>query len=432
VTKKVAFLDTMVFLHFRPLDQIDWRTLLGADEVELVLAPVVCRQLDRHKDQSREGLRDRAKKSVAQLKDRLRASGDLRPGVTLKLVHEDPTIDFATHHLTRDVEDDQLVATALEYREATGQPVYLITDDFLLMAAKARAAGIEPVAPPDEARLPDALSEGEKKMRRLEAENQRLQGQRPQLTVRFASGADHEEVELRPLGPLSPDAHKRLLEEERQRHSLKDVGEPSTDSPIGAIARLALSYERPANLEYNHALATYFEKYSSYLKRRHAHREERALSVSFTLRVSNLGTAPATDVDIVVRAGAPVAIFEEDDRRLKAPKVPRPPEEPDHRLAPHLYFDRGAADLIALNPALLATSQPHDPSIRLVQSDEGFEIHAHTRKIKHTQEVGLGPFVVRFASAEAVRPFRMSYSINCQELSENTGGDLHLVAKLAG
>ena len=48
--KKAAFVDTMTFLHFRPLNEIDWTARLESDEVELLLAPVVLRELNCHKD----------------------------------------------------------------------------------------------------------------------------------------------------------------------------------------------------------------------------------------------------------------------------------------------------------------------------------------------------------------------------------------------
>ena len=35
-----AFLDTMMFLHFKPVEEIDWRRVTGADDVTLVVARI--------------------------------------------------------------------------------------------------------------------------------------------------------------------------------------------------------------------------------------------------------------------------------------------------------------------------------------------------------------------------------------------------------
>jgi hypothetical protein len=45
-----AFLDTNIFLHYRSVEQIDCRRLLDAGQVELLVAPIVLRELDAQKD----------------------------------------------------------------------------------------------------------------------------------------------------------------------------------------------------------------------------------------------------------------------------------------------------------------------------------------------------------------------------------------------
>jgi hypothetical protein len=47
---KFSFVDTNLFLHFPPLDQIAWLDLLGCDNVVLIVTGTVIRELNKHKD----------------------------------------------------------------------------------------------------------------------------------------------------------------------------------------------------------------------------------------------------------------------------------------------------------------------------------------------------------------------------------------------
>jgi len=97
-----AFLDTNLFLHFRPLHEVDWPALLKDQPVELLLAPIVVRELESHKDQhSSKKLRARARESVGRIAELLeeREEGPLREHVTLRLLTTEPLIDFREHRL---------------------------------------------------------------------------------------------------------------------------------------------------------------------------------------------------------------------------------------------------------------------------------------------------------------------------------------------
>ncbi len=41
-----AYIDTNLLLQFKPVTQLDWKALLGASRVELVVIPAVLRELE--------------------------------------------------------------------------------------------------------------------------------------------------------------------------------------------------------------------------------------------------------------------------------------------------------------------------------------------------------------------------------------------------
>lgn len=61
-----VFIDTNVALHYRRMDEIDWRQLTGADKVVIVITPVFFRELDKQKVTNKsEKIRDRSEKNCA-------------------------------------------------------------------------------------------------------------------------------------------------------------------------------------------------------------------------------------------------------------------------------------------------------------------------------------------------------------------------------
>ncbi|KPJ72399.1 MAG: hypothetical protein AMS14_07805 [Planctomycetes bacterium DG_20] len=45
-----VFLDTMILLHYRPLDELDLPRIVGTDQVVVVVPRITLRELDRHKN----------------------------------------------------------------------------------------------------------------------------------------------------------------------------------------------------------------------------------------------------------------------------------------------------------------------------------------------------------------------------------------------
>jgi hypothetical protein len=141
-----VFLDTNIYLHYQMFDQINWLDVLQAKSVCIVVPPTTIRELNRVKDASPQPhLRRRAGK-VQKLFLELFLKSDsgavvLREGVKILFHPEEPLIDFAAHHLSRDVQDDLLMASIIAYREEHDgeEDVRLVTADAgVLMMGKSK------------------------------------------------------------------------------------------------------------------------------------------------------------------------------------------------------------------------------------------------------------------------------------------------------
>lgn len=67
--KVYCFLDTDALLNFKTFDEVDWPGILEGNEVCLVLAPTVMKELNKHKDDaSNEWRHKRARMLTAKFK----------------------------------------------------------------------------------------------------------------------------------------------------------------------------------------------------------------------------------------------------------------------------------------------------------------------------------------------------------------------------
>src|SRR5690348_14199336 len=126
------FVDTNVLLHFKRFEEIDWISLTKSSAVTLLLAPIVLRELDDQKATNPQNkLRKRAQALATWVNSKL-SSADfrIREGVAIQFISEDPELDFEKHKLRREIGDDWLIASILDWRNNnTHADVRLVSDD---------------------------------------------------------------------------------------------------------------------------------------------------------------------------------------------------------------------------------------------------------------------------------------------------------------
>jgi hypothetical protein len=192
--KVTAFPDTNVLLHAQALKQIDWRSLLGAEEVELAIARVVFDELDRKKYDPR--LKERARRANAQLQEILEAGGRLAEGVRLSLVFgELDNAELKSHGLIWDHGDDRLIGCALKFGGGARKGVVVVSMDNGLLN-RAPSNGLEAVRLPEKYRAPTGQDPTEADNKKLRDRVAELEEQHPRLTLEFANGERERTVEI--------------------------------------------------------------------------------------------------------------------------------------------------------------------------------------------------------------------------------------------
>ena len=185
---KILLCDTNLFIHFKQLKEIPWRTLLQSDEIEILICPTVLRELEQQKIfNQRKHLRDRVDARIKQLATMVNHGGveAISEGVTSKILPWDPySIDFTAEKLNANIDDDWLIATVLQLKLENSQAdVTIVTCDSGLKA-KAFSKGIPFLEIPDSYKLPVTQDSTDKENERLRISVEKLRDRIPKLGIK--------------------------------------------------------------------------------------------------------------------------------------------------------------------------------------------------------------------------------------------------------
>jgi hypothetical protein len=229
-------------------------------------------------------------------------------------------IDFPASNLSPSIADDQLIASVLSYKAENAGSVYVATADVGL-EIKLRSRGLQPLILseellPDE---PDPLEQENRSLRRQLAERHT-----PVLTlVTEAPGRHPFTIAPEVTSPSAP-----TLEQVRREHPhiAPAVEPPAAAQGSTGLERLqadllasARSMMHPRIVRYNDERETFLRQYEKYLADLKIWEKQRALTIGLELSVSNAGTAPASDIDVVLWFPDDLILLTKDD----LPKTPK-------------------------------------------------------------------------------------------------------------
>src|SRR2546428_4398847 len=389
VTKVDIFPDTNLFLHYRPLSEIDWCSLLQSNAVEIEIAPVVTRELEEQKtlNPSRK-LRDRAA-TVLTLLHKYLAKPQVRDGVTLQFLLKEPTADVAVSRgLNLQLGDDRLIGTLFLYRDDNPNTRCVLVTGDLPLTVKAHHYQIEFLALDETLKLPSEPDPLEKKNKRLEAELLRYKSREPVPAIRFKDGKNH--TRFRIVSPSStpdpePEIQSKLAaaKEKCQPVELKPRREAGTssaaDNPLAQIAELMEGFQamgRQFYDDYNVRVAAYHRAYEKYLRDTLAFKTLATRTIKLSLILENSGTCPAEDIHVLLHFPDGFALYDE-----KHP--PKPPEEPavpskEISLMPSFAgFSGLSLPDIARMPSL------PDPTLPKIRKTNSYEVTFQLEKLQH-------------------------------------------------
>ena len=181
----IVFIDTNIALHYKRLDQIDWKQHCDSKRVQIVVCSVFLAELEKHKvDHSSKKIRKRAGDYSIWLSERFE-DPILSDGVDIRFLPDEPMINFKENRLDPTNFDDRLVASVIELSQQQPESILCVMTADLGLTLKLKTRGLRVVAPLDKHKLSEELSEEEKENRELRLQVSRLNNRLPRPTLLF-------------------------------------------------------------------------------------------------------------------------------------------------------------------------------------------------------------------------------------------------------
>ncbi len=293
------FLDTNTLLHYPPLKDVDWRAVGGCAKVRLVLCMQVVHELDGKKDDPRLG--ERASRTIKDTKAIRKAAGAVREGVTLEVFKYEVRAGDFPDTLSFESKDDRIVRTVKKYQgEHPGMRVEVYTED-MGMSLRCEANNVAVIEPDKTRRLENPQDEFAKKYKQVTAELNEFKTRLPIVEV-VACATGLSAPEKRALEFALPgvivarDLDAELAEHQRENK----LGMMSKSEIRGFGASPVLPLRHDAVERYNKKLTDHINKYRQWLEHMSEIDLYESYQVEFALWLSNIGSAPADDIFMMV------------------------------------------------------------------------------------------------------------------------------------
>jgi hypothetical protein len=425
---RYLFLDTMVFLHFRPLDELNLSSIAGGDFV-VVIPRITLKELDAHKSTHKSTrIQDRARRALSEIEAALSKGTPLKGGIAIEQFPVHPKEQLERLHLNAGWGDDLLIASIVAHREATGLSTQLLISQDTGPRLTARANGIEAVELSEDLMLPPEPDPVEKENRELRQQIQALQNAMPKLSIVFADSTDTTNV--RRLSLVSPrNLAANVVQElvQQVRYKFPHMAEIPAVPKTVAEEVAAASFNRIAPLavvDYNKELDIYYRSCEQYIHQLHEFQETQRLRFSLTLAVQNNGTAPADDVDITIHFPDGFLLLSADQLPV-GPKAPKPPEKPLGKFDQIRRAQNWFADVIPNFP----TPSFEMPSSFSIKKSHSYDVSDHFERVKQGTSERLPTFHLEFPSFDQAKSFRCDYQIISATLPKPVTGELHVVVE---
>lgn len=440
---KVVFLDTNIFLHYRPFDQIIWTDILKVSELTIVIPPIIIRELNKQKELNpRPRIKNRASKVLKKLSSLFTSASqvNIRLGVKVCFEDRDPIIDFKKLQLNQEIQDDHLIASIIMFRsEMPEADIVLVTSDTgLILIGKARRHNIQVIQLPNILKLHEEPDQDQIRIRELEKKVHNLELKSPKVSLVFPNGSQRATFVLINPIEVTEDKIVEKIESIKQKYpkmeQSKQVselhGQPAsilkTIADIAAYSGNILSSEDIDR--YNKELDEFYQAYSEYIQKGILYENLRCRTIKLSICIINDGTAPAEDVDVLLHFPNGFEIMDTQNFPGE-PKPPDPPDTPRTQMQRMIEATRMPTEyfpsIISNIPnGILAPRNISTPNIKKTGS---YDVEFNIQRIKHKLQETFDPLYILFDSFEAVQSFQINYRLLAANIPEEVTGRLHVI-----
>lgn len=451
--KKIGIiLDTNYFLHFKGIDSIPWRDIIGEGNYFFLITDPLIKELDSQKFNKVGKLRERAEKAIKNFFLWFDSSSTFSYSAEIHITQTDILkINFDELNLNKDDQDDNFIAYSIEVSKSSDyDEVFLLSNDFG-MHRKAILRNLKTIRLNDEHKLPPPQSELEKENANLKNELLKLHNRQPKLKILFENGLDYVEHEVKEIFPLSGSEKQEIynslttnfpyaLKRKDKKESNDSFQQETSNSDLQELAKNFLAAQNsiakffaPTTEQlqkYDEELDQYFDKYIDFEQEKRNYESRKNRCVFFQFEINNTGGAMATNVQVNLHLPVskqcellPLREFE-----ASAPEEPNPPIKPTSNLRnlDHILGTDNFMPRLYSPPRNIQARNVSRPTITPTNS---FDIDFSIENLLHHTSEFTDKMVLIFPSTEEATSFTATYSLICQENPELTKGTLHFKVK---
>lgn len=421
-------LDTNIYLHYKLFTERDWKTLLGSEDLTLIVPPTVIKELDEKKYTAPDTrLKRRAQGVISKFK-KISEGKPVPCGIQIDFPDSSiEEVDWGSLGLNSSNSDDRIIAVTIVSKEkSAGDDILIVTADFG-MKLKAKNHGIKVVSPPNDWKR-ETKDSRDKEIAVLQANLQKYQSALPDVQLLLSTGdnlvpvlkisKDGLLVDL----PTDEDIEAKL---EQERKEVKPIGTVNTINQ-GFISKKEI-------LIYNEEVREYIKKYRKYLNDV-KEIQELCLTIELSPVLINEGNSPAENIDIFLEFPNDWLNFPNDIELLDKANLLEIPEKPARPNPPKSDI---ASIVSGFQIPFLSrsVSTPISPYVdRRPVNQIGPEInksemsvHYWLNNLKHGMKGHLKSIYVWYSSVNAINTFQIKYSIYIGNHPKVKEGDLVVV-----
>lgn len=419
---KYLFLDTNIFIHYKGYEDIPWNTLLGtSDEVSVVLASIILREINGHKDSSKGRVKNKARKISEKFKNILLNNQQSR--IPLLHCRETPIHEDEKDVFDLTVNDDRFLLNVL-HSSYPKEDVYVVSNDTDLLL-KAKEFGLN-ILPMDETyHSAEEPTEEEKELKKVKEELARWTSRCSNPKILFCDN-DSEclELELTHSKSIDEVVEQKVLEESLKYPEEKEESPVTYDNILGtfqqqltALSNLYMGHTPEEKAYFNQMRAKYL---SNYRKKETLQTKKEMLQSAFKrlkIKVANDGTAQTGDLHIVLKFPENIKLYTPSESIAKYEY--EPPIKPQYnRLLANMNSFRGINMLGHYPDYSIKIWNPNKPSTK-------FEYVARLSKLTHGLQVELKEDI--YIDTRERQDFEIEWHIADSSLLDHKHGKLRVI-----
>jgi len=321
--------------------------------------------------------------------------------------------------LSKDVPDDFLLATAIEFAgETQGRDVVVVCADIGLYLKAKSQIRIGSLFLNEDLRLPEEMDASEKRVKELEKEIRKYSSMMPVLSLSFENQARFMTFVMSSPEALREDKLVELMSKVEEEYPL--LPEEESGKAFLLPGGMGVSPVNYPNRSYNNELKQFYAGMRSYLKAVVEHINLRKRTLEIGLIVNNVGSAPAENVDIDLHFPNGFLLSEKQPKR---PMKPTPPVTGMERLRQSILPNFDLADL----NRRISQVEISNVSLVGIKKTQSYDVNVNVRRLKHLQSDSIQTFFLTFDSFEAAGSFAIEYRIIADNAPEPFLGSLNCV-----